>query len=583
MSSDFATVLDECLNRLKAGDSISACLNQHPEFAEDLRPLLEVAQFAAALRYTEPPRPQALAHGRQRFLAEAARLRQQRKVAKRSLSERVRDFLTPTVAGPAWGRAVAAVVVVLLVFASASGVVVRASEASLPGDRLYPVKQVSRQVQLLTTSNPVMREEKRVQIQAEEREEVRQAVEQGRVFIEDVEGPITEWQDGSLVLQDGLQIQVTDATKILGEPGVGRIAHVRVRSEDGRLLAEQIMIPQMVAMAAPTNTATPGLPTVTLTQVSPPTNTPEPPKPTPTKEIPNATATPKITDTPIPTSTPELGPNVHIFELRGLINAIGETTWVVADQEIRIESSTDIKGEPAIGRTAHVQANRQPDGSFVAVRIVVEMPTVPPKEFLSGIVTAKESETVILVNDQRIRLDDRTEITGDPEPGAFVDVEGIRESPTTVYAEKITVVQPPCLLVPIEGIINSIDTETGTWIVGGLTIRVDSNVTIEGATPAVGALAQVEACLAEDGTYSAERIFIISPPTPTDTPTVTATPTDTLTDIPTPTETPEPTSPQVTPTPTTGVSSQFTATPTAEPSPTRMISPPSDVTPTVTS
>ncbi len=124
MSTDFAVVLDECLDRLKAGDSISACLQHYPEHAEELQPLLETVQFAQALRYTEPPRPEALARGRQRFLTEAARLREDRRASERSWLEKVRDFFA---AGAAllspqfWGvrgagRAMAVILVALLLF-----------------------------------------------------------------------------------------------------------------------------------------------------------------------------------------------------------------------------------------------------------------------------------------------------------------------------------------------------------------------------------------------------------------------------------------------------------------------------------
>ena len=43
MSSDFDTLLDECLARLQNGESVDRILQDHPDHAARLRPLIEVA------------------------------------------------------------------------------------------------------------------------------------------------------------------------------------------------------------------------------------------------------------------------------------------------------------------------------------------------------------------------------------------------------------------------------------------------------------------------------------------------------------------------------------------------------------
>lgn len=581
-SSDFTTVLDKCLERLKAGESISACLERYPEYAEDLESLLETAKSVEALRFTEPPRPEALARGRQRFLTEAARMREQQQVSGRSWLDKVWDFFTIGTAGPVWGRAAIAVVAVLLLFGMVGGVVVQASESSLPGDPLYPVKQVTRQVQLITTLNPEAREEKREQIQAEERDEVQEAAKQGRVFEKNVAGIIIEAQGNSIVLEDGLRIRMMDSTQVQGQLRVGRSAQIHVRSENGRLLAEQVVV-QQVLVQAPTQTPTP-VPTATPepTPTPSPTTTPEPTKPPPTKVIPTDTPKPEATDTPFPTATPTQASRVgpHIFEIQGPIDAIGESVWVVAGEEVEVPSTAIIKGEPAVGRIAYVRANRRADGSFVAVEIEVEVAATPTpaKVIFSGVVDDKESETVWFVNGRRVRFDDRTEINGDLKVGAFVDVEGLWESPTTVFARKITVVRACENPVSLEGIIRSIDAEAGVWIFDGFTVSVDSDVPIHG-TPAVGAIAQIEACRTGDSSYSAQRIFIV-PETPTPEP---SSPQSTPTVGTEGAETPSPGVDETrAPTPTVDTSSDSTLTPTVEPSPTVTNSSSDNAAPTAT-
>lgn len=68
MSSDFDTLLDQCLARLQTGESLDTILREYPDDAARLRPLLEVATRV----YTLPaPRARSFAYtaARQRMLA----------------------------------------------------------------------------------------------------------------------------------------------------------------------------------------------------------------------------------------------------------------------------------------------------------------------------------------------------------------------------------------------------------------------------------------------------------------------------------------------------------------------------------
>lgn len=589
MSNKFPTALNECLGRLKAGDSIESCLERYPEHAKELEPLLETVRFIEPLRFTEPPRPEAEARGRERFLAEAARMRKQQRETDPSLLEQIRTVFARGMSGPVWGRAAAVIVAVLLLFGVVGRVVVQASEDSLPGDPLYSVKQVTRQVQLLTTLNSDAREEKAKQIEAEEREEVRQATEQGRAFQANVAGIIVDWQPGnSIELEDGLNVRVTAATDIDGQPAIGNIATMVVRSEDGRLVAEQITVrpsSTQQAMAAPTET-----PTVTSTASPMPTDTLRPTDTlAPTKKPPTAVPTktptlkPTTTNTPTLQPTPPQGENLGIYELSGAIESISAdgTTWVVAGQQIQVTSSTVVKGEPAVGRIAHIRANRLSSGTFVATEIEVEKSSTPAPEkvIVSGVLESQENQNVWYVSGQRIRLDDRSKVVGQMKLGAFVDVEGLRESSTTLYVEKLTVVRTCENTVLLEGTIVSIDAGAGIWIVevmverdgqlvpSPFTVRIDGDTQIQNV-PVIGATAQLETCRVGD-TYTAQRIYVVPTPTPVPPPTDTPTPTDTpepTPTVPTPTNTPVPIpTDTVEPTLTDTVAPTSTPTPTPEP------------------
>ncbi len=562
---DLDTILDECLDRVKAGESIDSCLSRYPEHAQELEPLLQMAQAIQVLRATEPPRPAALARGRQRFLTEAARLREAQTRRDRSLVGRLFGPLAGRLYSPAVARVATMALVAVLAFLVVSGVVVQAAAGSLPGEPLYPVKAVTRQVQLLVTFDPQAREAKEEQIQAQQRQEVRAAAEQGRVFEMMVQGVIIEAGPGWITLQDGVRISVTGETKVRGTPIVGHIAEVRLRSESGRLTALELAVrkPAMAVAVAPTATPTPtetAVPFPTPTATPKPTNTPQPTpqKPVVREKKPTRTPTSKPTFTPTPTPTKTVAAPVRlpVLELTGVIESIDKErgVWVVSGQEVLVTSTTVITGEPAIGRTARIRAERHPDGTFVALEIVVETPPPAPKPErvqFSGEIQSRINDTLWLIAGVKVRIDDRTDIKGQLQVGYLAEVDGIREAPDQVYAERITVQEPACTAVAFEGVISAIDAEAGIWVVGPFTIQVNEATQIDGV-PVEGAFAQVEACQYEDGRIVATRIFVIAP-------TATATPTAVPVLNVTATATPVPATP--TPVPTNGSNLAPTPTP----------------------
>lgn len=596
MSSDFVDILDECLDRLRAGDSIEACLTRYPGYADELEPLLETVHFAQALRATEPPRPEALARERNLFLTEAARLWPQEAALpaapvrpvqppQPTLLERIQEFFTVGWPVPAWARAAVVVVAVLLVFGAISGVAVQASETSLPGESLYTLKQLTRQLQLLATLDPVEREEKAKQFQAAERQEVQQATERGRVFREDITGVITDVRGDTLVLEGDLLVTVAPSTLITGELERGHLAILQVRSEGGRLIAENVHVgagtqslaalvntptPTVAASATPMPTPTQA-PTNTATER--PTRTPQPTRRATSTREPTKTYTPKptFTSTLPPTATPGVGFELGVYELAGPIDAIRSGSWVVNGVEILVTSNTIINGEPAVGRRAHVRANRRSDGKLVAVEISVEKADTPepPEEVqLSGVVEKREGDDVWIIAGTKVRVDGDTHVDGDLKIGAFVDVDGVRESSSTIRALKITVVEVCADPVPFQGRIVSfgsnawvIEIETivdGETVLVQYRILIDSDTTIENS-PVEGADVQVDTCRIGDE-YHARFIYVV--PTPTVPPTSTFTPT-----VPPPVSvTPEP--PTNTPTAVTTTPEPPTSTPTVKPSPT---------------
>ena len=103
MVNEFDRIVDECIDRINHGENLGACLADYPEYAQQLRPLLQaILETKEAYRFE--PSASAKRTSRQRFNAALEELVQKRE-EKRALF--------PWVLG--WSRAWAAVAVVLVV------------------------------------------------------------------------------------------------------------------------------------------------------------------------------------------------------------------------------------------------------------------------------------------------------------------------------------------------------------------------------------------------------------------------------------------------------------------------------------
>ena len=110
---DFDDILDDCLERLAAGESVAECCSRYPEHAEELERLL---LSAAAVRQTARAAPRlaaARARGYERF-AQALAQRAAAPAPAPSLWERLAEMLRTPVARPVLA-AFAAILVVLFV------------------------------------------------------------------------------------------------------------------------------------------------------------------------------------------------------------------------------------------------------------------------------------------------------------------------------------------------------------------------------------------------------------------------------------------------------------------------------------
>ena len=162
MGKDFENILDKCIAQIRSGEAdVASCLNKYPEYAAQLRPLLEIA----VLLHREPqpqPRREAVSRG-ERILQDRLAERRSSGAVKGGLVGLIRAKIgvgKTVIRGGSlpsmhwrlrWVGVVAGIVAGTLIGVG----VVTASNYSMPGDFLYPLKTASERVQLMLTPSEV--------------------------------------------------------------------------------------------------------------------------------------------------------------------------------------------------------------------------------------------------------------------------------------------------------------------------------------------------------------------------------------------------------------------------------------------
>jgi hypothetical protein len=172
-------LLERCLQELTRTGDVEVSLRYHPEYAGELRPLLEMAQ--ATRRYYEavPEAPGGLVAGREQLLAVAA---QQRAMggwatsAARTATGRPAGRKTRLM----FGARLIAVLLVVVGTAALGGGVIWAAGDSVPGDLLHPVKLATEDVRLAFTSAPADQIDLALQFVEERTEEMQTLAAAGR-------------------------------------------------------------------------------------------------------------------------------------------------------------------------------------------------------------------------------------------------------------------------------------------------------------------------------------------------------------------------------------------------------------------
>lgn len=190
------TALEDALARLREGEAMPVVLARYPAFAEEMRPMLQVAE---AVRRTPLPIPDEKAYfaGRARVVKLAARRRREREEAKApTASSQGRQLvdLVSQLLGTAPALRRAAITVVLLIAMILGGFsVTQVAADSLPNSPLYPVKRFTERVQLVLTPSTEAKAKLHKQFSEERlRETERLASQTGQVDVQVLNAMLTE-------------------------------------------------------------------------------------------------------------------------------------------------------------------------------------------------------------------------------------------------------------------------------------------------------------------------------------------------------------------------------------------------------
>lgn len=135
-SVEFNNILNECLERLLSGETIEQCLTRYPDYASELKPLLETTlsvKKATAIQ----PRPEFRENARLQFHS-----------ALNKAEDKPRRSFFSWLQQPQW--ATVATAVLLLVLASGTAT---AANGSMPDEPLYAVKLTTERIRLSLTSS----------------------------------------------------------------------------------------------------------------------------------------------------------------------------------------------------------------------------------------------------------------------------------------------------------------------------------------------------------------------------------------------------------------------------------------------
>ena len=449
----FESILDECLRGVERGESLEAILGRHPQWADELRPLLAAAQRA---RRTPAAKPRLVAQqaGWQRFMGQAVALRRARQRPAFAL----------------W-RPLAAAASLVLVLSFAGGATAYAASKSMPDDRLYAVKLATEEARLWFTFD----ENDRADVLLDQADtrlvEIGKQVEKG--------DPV-----GDNVLA-AMRHRMDRAGVIIEKPGAPTDLVARANEVSARQEELLVSIQGWVSFkAAPEYGRT--LAVVHDTRLA-------------------------LRNEPAAPSDPLVLAN-GVGQVVGRVEQTEGGSWTVGGVPVVVDRSTIVEGEAGslVGKVATAAIVREGDQTLHALTVSLQnQGDVANGMRIAGVVDEVENDR-IRVGDRIVTIDSHTIKDGHLQEGSQVEVIG-ENAGTSFAASIIHIVQPgeAKTAFAYEGEVEQV--EPDRWLVGGLSFEVNSWTPVDAGALFLepGAHARVEA-VQEGGALTAQRITLLT-------------------------------------------------------------------------
>lgn len=322
--------LEICLQEIEKGRELESILAQHPDLADELRPILQTAIKARSVTTPEPT-SDVQRRGRARVMQRAAELRE----AKIALRKPVVRVI------PIFQRFALSFTLLLILMLSGTGIV-NASSSALPGESLYPVKRGWEGLRLFFIFDSQARQLLADEFENERIHEANELLLEGRHETIQIAGVFMQVNGTSYI--SGLPVMLP-ATIQIPENGAAVVATGRTNAQGFVEVTSLELLPFGSVVPA-------GLPIEMEAESNSDSSSGSESKPN------SGAGSAGVTQPTQPA----------YYEFQGTLQTISNTTLTVNDMTVYLKDSK-VKDQLCVGQTVEVKGYYAEDGRFVVTEV----------------------------------------------------------------------------------------------------------------------------------------------------------------------------------------------------------------------
>lgn len=318
--------LEFCLREIEEGGEMETALARFPEYAEELRPILETSIKARAMASPEPS-PEVVRRSRARVMQHAAELRESQ------VAPRTKRVI------PLFQRLAISFTLAAIFLMSGSGLL-SASASALPGERLYPVKRGWESIRLFFIFDSEARSLLEHEFENERLHEANELLAEGRHEVIEFAGVFMQVNGAYYV--SGLQVTLPAGISL---PANGDAVVVTGRTNAQGFV--EVITLQLLPAGSVVPTGSP----IEMEVESDSKEDATPPAESNSGSVSEATAV-----------------SPQEYELKGILEAVSTSSLVVNGMTVYLNQSK-VDGQLCIGMEVEVKGYYATDGKFVVQEV----------------------------------------------------------------------------------------------------------------------------------------------------------------------------------------------------------------------